>query len=100
MDIDPSVGGHILLFIESPEFNAQMDGVFREVVPCETLRYSWEWNGDGEITEVTVSFRSQGDATQILVEHTGFLKEESRQMHDEGWDSYISGLTDFLKSNR
>ena len=44
MDINPSVEGHFLLSIESPEFNAHM--------------------------------------------------------HDEDWDSYLSGLTDFLQSNR
>lgn len=96
MDINPVVGGHYRLFIESPEFVAQCEGEFLAVEPGKHVRYSWEWNKDGEVTEIDVTFTQDGEATVMTLLHSGFRNPDSQTAHDQGWDSYIEGLKSFL----
>ncbi|MEM7445605.1 MAG: SRPBCC domain-containing protein [Pseudomonadota bacterium] len=98
MDIDPVAGGHYRLIMESPEFSARSEGVFSRVEPNQRLTYSWEWNGDGEVSEIDVVFTQHPDGTVISLTHSGFEKEQSRDMHATGWDSYAEGLTRHLEA--
>ena len=98
MDIDPQVGGHYRLIIQSPEFDGRNEGQFIEVDAGQHLRYTWEWNGDGEVTEIDVTFSGADDGTEIELIHSGFQHEASRETHDSGWDSYVAGLIDFMKN--
>ncbi|MEX3007145.1 SRPBCC domain-containing protein [Hoeflea sp. TYP-13] len=98
MDVNPVVGGHYRLFMEAPEFTAQNEGKFLEVDPQSHLKYTWEWNADGNVTEISVDFEAADDGTEVRIVHSGFTDEESRAMHATGWDSYIDGLTQFLKN--
>ena len=67
-------------------------GRFLEVIPGRFLRYSWEWFGDGRVTEIAVTFEPEREGTRLRLLHEGFSDEESRAMHDAGWDSFIAGL--------
>lgn len=96
MDIDPQVGGHYRLLMETPEFTGRNEGTFSIVEPPERVRYTWEWNGDGDVTEVDVVFDAKGDSTVVQITHTGFTSEEAVASHRSGWDSYIAGFEAFL----
>ncbi|MBL4890716.1 MAG: SRPBCC domain-containing protein [Rhizobiaceae bacterium] len=101
MDIDPIVGGHYRLFMEMPDIGMSNEGKFLEVVANALLKYTWEWNGDGEVTEITVIFEAhefggRENGTEIRILHSGFANKESAAMHDSGWDSYVDGLTKFI----
>lgn len=96
MDIDPRPGGHYRLLMEMPDFTGRNEGIFSLVEPNERVRYSWEWNGDGEVTEVDVRFVAMGDQTEVRITHCGFASEASRDNHRVGWDSYIDGFSAFL----
>lgn len=91
MLVEPEVGGRYLLFMEDSETPANQ-GRFLEVNPGRSLRYSWEWFGDGKVTEITVTFESEGKGTRLRLLHEKFSDDESRTMHDVGWDSYVAGL--------
>lgn len=96
MDIDPVVGGHYRLFMESAEYTGRNEGRFLVVEPEQHVRYTWEWNGDGEISEIDVTFAEAPTGTEITIAHTGFQSEESRDNHSSGWDSYVRGFVAFL----
>ncbi|MEM1229556.1 MAG: SRPBCC domain-containing protein [Pseudomonadota bacterium] len=98
MDIDPRVGGHYRLIIETPEFSSRNDGTFLELKPGVHVRYSWQWQGDDEQTIIDVRFEplEDGQATRIVLEHSGFAREESHAQHEQGWDAYFAGLRAFL----
>ena len=96
MDIEPVVGGHYRLFMDTPEFSTRNEGVFLAVEPPSRLKYTWEWDSDGKVTDITVEFASDGDGCKVRVKHAGFAEKDSFDMHAAGWDSYISGLTDYL----
>ncbi|MEM7280986.1 MAG: SRPBCC domain-containing protein [Pseudomonadota bacterium] len=96
MDIDPKEGGHYRLIMETPEFTGRNEGTFTLVEPNQRVTYTWEWNGDGEVTTIDVVFQAKDQGTHLMLKHTGFSKRESMESHDAGWDSYIAGLTSFL----
>lgn len=99
MDINPVIGGHYRLFMDSPEFTAACEGFFAKIIPNELLQYSWEWNNDGDITEITVEFNGNDISTDIQLTHDNFANAGSLEMHDAGWDSYIDGLIDHLSDH-
>ena len=96
MDIDPRVGGHYRLIMKTPEFEGRNEGEFLLVEPNQRVRYTWEWNGDGEVSIIDVAFVATQHGTQITLQHTGFSKPESVAAHDSGWDSYVAGLKALL----
>ncbi len=99
MDINPLVGGHYRLIMETPQFTGKNEGEFLAVDPGKHIRYTWEWNGDGEVSEIDITFSATPGGTQIALIHNGFNKQESADTHDSGWDSYIDGFTEFLKTH-
>ena len=92
MDVLPEVGGHYRLIMETPDFNGKNEGKFLAVEPEKQLTYTWEWNGDGEVSEIDVAFEATDAGTRINITHSGFTKEESVTNHDSGWDSYMEGF--------
>lgn len=99
MDINPVAGGHYRLIAEMPGYVGKNEGQFLIVEAERHIRYTWEWNGDGEVSEIDVTFSSTAKGTRIDLRHTGFTKQESADSHDSGWDSYIEGFTEFLHNN-
>ncbi|MCF2946696.1 SRPBCC domain-containing protein [Paraglaciecola aquimarina] len=97
MDILPEVGGHYRLIMKSPEYTSSNEGRFLIAEPESHLRYTWEWNKDGEITEIDVRFTSIPEGTEIQLQHSGFKKQQSADIHASGWDSYIIGFCTFLE---
>jgi len=96
LDIKPELGGYYRLMMETPDFNGRNEGEFLVVEPCSRVRYTWEWNGDGEISTIDASCSVINQGTPIDLKHTGFTHPESVKNHDVGWDSYIEGFTQFL----
>ncbi|PKG99415.1 hypothetical protein CXF95_09235 [Paraglaciecola sp. MB-3u-78] len=58
--------------------------------------YIWEWDHDGDVSEIDVTFSATHKGTTVLIEHSGFQKQQSIAMHDQGWSSYIDGFKLFL----
>ncbi|QMU58594.1 MAG: hypothetical protein GKR98_10555 [Boseongicola sp.] len=99
IEVDPRPGGKMRVFVDHPGGTDSTNGNFLEFVTNERLRYTWEWNNDGEETEITVDFGKTDIGTRIILTHIGFQKDTSRDMHDAGWDSYVAGLTELLQSS-
>lgn len=96
MDIDPVPGGHYRLIMELPEFSGRNEGKFLLVEAEKRLVYTWEWNGDGEVTEIDVSFSETSSGTRVEIVHSGFRDQASMENHESGWDSYVEGFIKFL----
>jgi uncharacterized protein YndB with AHSA1/START domain len=77
-------------------------GEYREIQPPERLVYTWSWESNPDEmagsmgTLVTVEFRDDGGATEVLLTHSGFANEEIRDLHAHGWDACISNLERYL----
>ena len=96
MDINPVVGGHYRLTAEVDDYVGHNEGKFLDVDDGKHLRYTWEWNGDGSISEIDVRFCAAETGTRIDLKHSNFHDQESADNHSSGWDNYIKGLTSFL----
>ncbi len=99
LDLNPVVGGHIRLFVETPDETSSAEGIFFVVEKDHRIRYTWEWNRDGEITEIQVTFKDFEGGSRVTLLHSGFRSEESRNRHDNGWDNYVFGLDTLLGAN-
>ena len=56
-------------------------------------------SGDGEISEIDVTFSRVPEGTRISIIHSGFQKSESLENHRSGWGSYVTGFIEFLASS-
>ena len=96
MDINPQIGGHYRLYMEMEDRCSRAEGIFFSVEPGRHVRYTWEWDRDGEITEIDVCFDATPEGTSVHIQHTGFTNQSSVDMHAKGWDSYVEQLSAFL----
>jgi uncharacterized protein YndB with AHSA1/START domain len=97
-EVDLRVGGRYRLSMEDPATGAQhtVGGEYREVRRPQRLVYSWSWEQDGQepahVSTVTVEFRSEGELTTVLLEHTGLPSSDSSDRHSHGWAACLENL--------
>jgi len=96
MEIYPVVGGHYRLIMETPDFSTRNEGRFLLVEPNQRITYTWQWEGDAEVSTIDVQFSATDSGTRVELNHSGFVSEQSRAQHESGWDSYIEGFTRHL----
>lgn len=82
-------------------------GEFQEVTPPEKLVYTWDFEKDGageeygevegKVSLVTVEFLKRADCTEMILTHTRFLTEQSRDSHAGGWTRIIEALVRFVE---
>ena len=97
IEVEPRISGLFILHAQAGDDIVLMKGEFLEIVPYERLKYTWNWLGNPEITIVTVSFKETPTGTDIQLTHEGFETLESKELHDQGWDTYIKELSKMLE---
>jgi uncharacterized protein YndB with AHSA1/START domain len=107
-DFQPVVG-HEFQFRTGPIAALDFDGIFYcrvlEIVPLETLSYSWNSGpGGGEITlesVVTWILQSNEKGTELFLEHRGFAKKENLDFYNgllHGWVEKLEKIDKLLKA--
>lgn len=72
-------------------------GVYREVIPNERLVFTWQWEGSGLETVVTLEFRRvSSKETELTLIHEGFDSEDTRNKHGQGWEGCLANLQIYL----
>lgn len=66
----------------------------RAIEPPHRLGLRWQWDGEDAATDVTVMLDAVGDATQVMVVHTGFTDLEERERHVQGWTDCLARLVE------
>ena len=97
MEVNPVVGGHYRLIMETPEFTSINEGEFLVVIPKSRVKYTWEWDGNGEVTTIDVVFEPIDGGTRVRLLHEGFTNQDTVNSHDSGWESYVAGLAEYLR---
>jgi uncharacterized protein YndB with AHSA1/START domain len=95
--IEPRPGGAYRLIMSN---DAAMNGTFSEVSPNRRLKYSWQWEGSDEITEIEVIFEARPEGSAVQLTHSGFQSSTSLENHATGWDSYIDGFSGYLRESQ
>lgn len=99
-EVDARVGGKYRIEMHAPTGSVHIvTGEFKEIAAPERLVYSWGWldgTGRGPETLVTVTLKSRDGGTDLTLEQSGFLNDESRNGHSRGWTSSFASLDAFL----
>ena len=97
---DLRVGGRWRVVMRTPEGQELgLGGVYREIVPNKLLVMTHVWDeeaGSGVESIVTVRFEDLGSRTKMTFEQTGFVSDESRNGHEEGWGECFEILAELL----
>ena len=98
-DFEPEVGRPFKITMDTPEYGEMSAiGSFLEVVPEARLKLAWNWEGnpDDWQTTLTVSFAEVSGKTEVRLHHEGFAEKESRNHHEEGWQGSLEKLAEQL----
>ncbi|MGQ0646549.1 MAG: SRPBCC family protein [Gemmatimonadaceae bacterium] len=75
-------------------------GTYHEVRAPNRLSFTWRWENkpqDGE-TLVTLEFIGAPQGSELLLRHTRFTSEGSRDGHGQGWDGCLARLGEALRT--
>jgi uncharacterized protein YndB with AHSA1/START domain len=76
-----------------------MGGVYREIRPLDRLVMSFAWDSTGFETEITVDLVEVEERTVMTFHQAPFVSTESRDSHDEGWNSCFDRLAEFVAAS-
>ena len=92
--VDVRVGGRfrVQFWSQNGEHNSA-SGAYREIVPGERLVFSWSWQSTPErVSQVTLTFKPDGDGTMLTLMHEQFADEKARDSHRGGWTAALDNL--------
>jgi uncharacterized protein YndB with AHSA1/START domain len=98
---DVRVGGKYRWDLTSPDGEEMSAfGEYRELIPGKKIVFTWKWDDD-EVWQhrtslVTVELSNRGGGTELRFKHEQLPSEESRDRHNEGWNSILDRLERFL----
>ena len=98
---DVRVGGKYRWDLTSPDREEMSAfGEYRELIPGKKIVFTWKWDDD-EVWQhrtslVTVELSNRDGGTELRFKHEQLPSEESRDRHNEGWNSILDQLEKFL----
>jgi uncharacterized protein YndB with AHSA1/START domain len=95
--VDLRVGGRYR--IDASVAGIAVSGEYLVVNPPRRLDFAWQWDGEAEQTLVSLLLRGSGHGTALLLRHTGFADEATRDRHDLGWSDCLGRLPDWLATH-
>jgi len=75
---------------EGTEFSlwdGDITGINLEIEPNRLIRQQWDFEGEEEVSEVTLTLTQEGKNTRIELLHTN-IPDEAFENIREGWDQY------------
>ena len=98
---DASVGEKYLweLINEEGE-DMKISGEYRELISRKKIVFTWKWDDDeawnNTSSVVTVELSDCDGGTELRLIHEKLPSEESRDRHNEGWNSVVDRLEKFF----
>ena len=92
--MDPRPGGSYRLHVTPGNVTV---GSYVEVDPPRFVSFTWGWDGEGSSLPpgsslVEVTLEPDGDATILTLRHSGLPTQESRDLHQGGWQHFLDRL--------
>jgi uncharacterized protein YndB with AHSA1/START domain len=100
-EADARVGGKYRwdLFNQEGE-EMSVFGEYRELIPGKKIVFTWKWDDDeaweNKSSTVTIELSDRDGGTEIKLTHVQLPSEESRNRHNEGWNSVLDRLERFF----
>jgi uncharacterized protein YndB with AHSA1/START domain len=98
---DSRVGGKFQWDLTNPEGkDMTIRGEYLELQPDKKIVFTWQWQDDEDwenhTSVVTVELKDADGGTELRLIHEQLPNEESRDGHNEGWNSVLDKLGRFL----
>jgi uncharacterized protein YndB with AHSA1/START domain len=98
---DVRVGGTYRWDLTSPDGeDMTVFGEYRELVPGKKIVFTWKWDDDeiwqNRTSLVTVELSDRDGGTELRLTHVQLPSEESRDRHNDGWNSVLDRLEKFI----
>jgi uncharacterized protein YndB with AHSA1/START domain len=98
---DVRVGGRYRWDLRSPDGEEMTAfGEYRELVPGRKIVFTWKWDDDenwaAQNSLVMVELSDHDRGTNVRLTHVQLTSEESRDRHNEGWNSLLDKLEKFV----
>ena len=95
------VGGKFRWDLTNPEGEEMtVQGEYRELQPGRKIVFTWQWQDDetweNRNSIVTVELSDVAGGTELRLLHEQLPSEESRDNHNDGWNSLLNKLEKFL----
>jgi glutathione S-transferase len=101
LSADPRVGGKYrwdLVNQEGEEMS--LFGEYRELLPGKKIVFTWQWDDDevwqNRTSIVTIELSDRDAGTEVRLRHEQLPSEESRDRHNQGWNSVLDRLEQFV----
>jgi uncharacterized protein YndB with AHSA1/START domain len=92
-EIDARVGGRFRVSFNTEGEYYEVGGVYHEVVPNQSLVFSWAWHSTPERESlVMVSLQPDGDGTLLTLHHEQLFDSAARDGHERGWIGALAKL--------
>jgi uncharacterized protein YndB with AHSA1/START domain len=77
-----------------------IEGEYHEIIPGRKIVFTWKHQDDklweNRSSIVTVEFSDRNGGTELRLKHEKLPSEESRDDHNEGWNSLLDKLEKFV----
>lgn len=93
---DPTEGGRFEIVMRNGDQDLPHSGTYTEISPHSRIAFTWEIPFSEDSSDVTITFSTKGDATEVELNHTKFATEESRDNHNAGWVKILDSLANVL----
>jgi len=98
---DARVGGKYRWDLINEEGDAMtISGEYRELISRKKIVFTWKWDDDeawnNTSSVVTVELSDRDGGTELRLIHEKLPSEESRDRHNEGWNSVVDRLEKFF----
>ena len=95
------VGGKFRWDLTNPEGEEMtVEGEYLDLQPGRKIVFTWQWQDDetweNRNSVVTVELSDAAGGTELRLLHEQLPSEESRDNHNEGWNSLLNKLDKFL----
>jgi len=96
MDVRPG-GRFVISFTRGDGEQANVSGLYKEVVPNEKLVFGWGWSfGSPHESQVTVTTKAEGGGTLLTLKHEQLFDEAAADIHRRGWNNALDKLSAVL----
>ena len=98
---DVRVGGKYRWDLTSPEGEEMSAfGEYKELVPGKKIVFTWQWDDDeaweNRTSIVAIELFERWGGTELRLRHEQLPSQESRDRHNEGWNSLLDRLEQFV----
>lgn len=81
-----------MVVLSSQPMGMAVSGHQWELIHPSVLEFTWSWDGEPEVTCVTVTLAPVDDGTELTLRHGGFASARARNLHVQGWTDCLDRL--------